>query len=121
MTPKNEFFHLFLTVGLLERLSATLVNLSSPHLVIVEEDTDIDGETCLEKVAGIFKVFSTGDSDVKGRICSKYVLTSELQHHKNHEIYSPICVFRYKNCTPTDEPKIKSYFDGFPLASKSVI
>jgi len=77
--PKNEFFHLFLNSGLLERLSATLVNLlnqegnDSFDREGLDEDED---QTYIEKAARIFKVFSMGDSDVKLRICSKNVLTN---------------------------------------------
>eukprot|EP01114_Cavostelium_apophysatum_P023823 TRINITY_DN90_c0_g1_i3.p1 TRINITY_DN90_c0_g1~~TRINITY_DN90_c0_g1_i3.p1 ORF type:complete len:1113 (+),score=446.88 TRINITY_DN90_c0_g1_i3:1211-4549(+) len=102
-TPKNEFFHLFLNFGLLERLSATLLNIikSDSH----KDDSDDgfgeedDEKNYSEKVTKIFKVFSMGDSDVKLRICSKNVVTSlkeslQLMDPKSKETLSLLNTIR---------------------------
>jgi len=79
-TPKNEYFHLFMGVGFIERLSVTLVNLikSGPQKS-TDLGFDADEEyTLVEKSAKLLQVFSAGDSDVKARICSKDVLNSNI-------------------------------------------
>ena len=82
-TPKNEYFHLFLTAGLLEKLSITLVNLLNDNehnsYTGTNDIPDEDDEwTFTEKVCKIFKVFSLGDSEVKVSMCSPEILSSKI-------------------------------------------
>lgn len=82
-TPKNEYLHLFANAGLLERMSVTLRNLVTEAYKHNNASTDDDAEedtSYLEKLTKICKVFSMGDSDVKLRICSKEVLSSNYFH-----------------------------------------
>jgi len=75
-TPKNEYFHLFVQCGLLERLSTCLVSiLKVPN---VGQSKDVE-RNYIEKTSKIFKVFSLGDSDVKLRICNNDVLPNLKQ------------------------------------------
>jgi len=83
-TPKNEYFHLCCNVGLMERLSVSLVNLllhksDKDNSSASEQDWDDDevghsNAAFTEKAAEVFKVFSLGDADVKLRIVSDSVM-----------------------------------------------
>lgn len=69
--PKNEFFHLFVNIGLTEKLNALLVPLVEAHkreLQMGEISKRKEELSDLQMVLELFRVFSKGDSDVKQRI-----------------------------------------------------
>ena len=73
--PANEYYHLFLDAGILERLSTALLHLIADENKnpTTEEEEEI---SYIRKVTEVFRALSTGDAEVKLRMCSKDILGS---------------------------------------------
>lgn len=81
-TPRNQYFRLFLNVNLVERLSKVLVSMLSIKPGEQQEQEIQKGY--ILQASDILKLFSTGDSLVKTRICTPEIIGSTVSFKMSH-------------------------------------